>query len=53
MTPVEARKDCIKNDPDFCYDCCLPVEQCACEPEEHGTREHIKKMIDHGKKHVD
>jgi hypothetical protein len=33
MTPSDARKDRFEHDPETCYDCCSPLDECICEAE--------------------
>lgn len=36
--PQDAIKDRFEHDPEFCYDCCAPLDECVCEgnPTDYG-----------------
>src|SRR6266496_3194447 len=38
--PQDARKDRFEFDPDFCYDCCAPKDECVCDPMADEPEEH-------------
>ena len=41
--PQDAIKDAFEHNPDFCYDCCAPLDECVCEPDLSGENGDTKE----------